>query len=192
MRQLDDTDREILRLLAADGRRPYSDIGNEVGLSGPAISSRVEQLQRLGVIEKFTITLDESKLRDVVPVLIEFDVEIGAAKAVYETLRTANSTQQVYRSSESRVVVHALLPDEQIDEWITETLDVERLLDYEANLLVESARPKTLDTDAFSISCAECGSPMTTEGPSEQVGDRLYQFCCTRCKEEFLEPEASG
>lgn len=186
MRQLDDTDCDILRLLAADGRRPYSEIGQEVGLSGPAVSSRVTQLQRLGVIETFTITLDESKLRDVVPMLVELDVEVGTAETVYESIRTANGTQQVYRASGTRIVAHTLLPDDHVDEWIAETVDPTHIVDYEADLLVDSDRPKTLDGDAFAISCAECGSPMTEEGPSEQVGNRLYQFCCTHCKEEFL------
>ncbi|MFC6725497.1 Lrp/AsnC family transcriptional regulator, partial [Halobium palmae] len=60
MRDLDDTDREILRLLLANARRPYSDIAEHVGLSAPAVSDRVERLQELGVVRGFTLDLDRS------------------------------------------------------------------------------------------------------------------------------------
>jgi len=45
MRDLDDTDLEILSLLAEDARRPFSEIGERVGLSGPAVSDRVTRLR---------------------------------------------------------------------------------------------------------------------------------------------------
>ena len=45
MRELDETDVQILSLLAEDARRPYSDIGETVGLSGPAVSDRVTRLR---------------------------------------------------------------------------------------------------------------------------------------------------
>lgn len=42
MRDLDETDMEILSMLAADSRRPFSEIGEEIGLSGPAVSGRID------------------------------------------------------------------------------------------------------------------------------------------------------
>ena len=50
MHGLDDTDREILRLLLEDGRRPYREIASEVELSAPAVSDRVERLRELGLL----------------------------------------------------------------------------------------------------------------------------------------------
>ena len=41
MRDLDETDITILELLAKNSRQSYSDIGEQVGLSGPAVSNRV-------------------------------------------------------------------------------------------------------------------------------------------------------
>ena len=49
MVDLDETDLDILSLLADDARRPYSDIGDVVGLSGPAVSDRVAGLREAGV-----------------------------------------------------------------------------------------------------------------------------------------------
>jgi Lrp/AsnC family leucine-responsive transcriptional regulator len=55
---LDRIDREILRLLTEDGRRPHAAIAKEVGLSGPAVHERVRKLEKCGVIKGYTVVLD--------------------------------------------------------------------------------------------------------------------------------------
>jgi DNA-binding Lrp family transcriptional regulator len=52
---MDDTDREIIRILKDDGRATYSDIGKRVSLSEGAVRKRVKALIDSGVIRRFTI-----------------------------------------------------------------------------------------------------------------------------------------
>ncbi|MDH4221357.1 MAG: Lrp/AsnC family transcriptional regulator [Candidatus Bathyarchaeota archaeon] len=52
---MDDTDREIIRILKNDGRATYSDIGKRVSLSEGAIRKRIKALVDSGVIRRFTI-----------------------------------------------------------------------------------------------------------------------------------------
>lgn len=52
---MDDTDREIIRILKDDGRATYSDIGKKVSLSEGAIRKRMKALVDSGVIRRFTI-----------------------------------------------------------------------------------------------------------------------------------------
>lgn len=51
MRDLNDPDITILELLAKNSRQSYSDIGKQVGLSGPAVSNRAQRLQESGIIQ---------------------------------------------------------------------------------------------------------------------------------------------
>ncbi|WP_245180805.1 Lrp/AsnC family transcriptional regulator [Haloarcula amylovorans] len=67
MRDLDETDLEILQLLMSNARRPYSDIADIVGLSAPAVSDRVARLQEMGIINRFTLDVDGSQLRKGIP-----------------------------------------------------------------------------------------------------------------------------
>jgi len=53
--KMDDTDREIIRILKNDGRATYSDIGKRVSLSEGAIRKRIKALVDSGVIRRFTI-----------------------------------------------------------------------------------------------------------------------------------------
>lgn len=52
---MDDTDREIIRILKNDGRATYSDIGKRVSLSEGAVRKRIKALVDSGVIRRFTI-----------------------------------------------------------------------------------------------------------------------------------------
>ena len=47
MRGLDETDEEILDILLDDGRKPYSEIAEAVGLSAPAVSDRIDRLREI-------------------------------------------------------------------------------------------------------------------------------------------------
>lgn len=53
--KMDDTDREIIRILKNDGRATYSEIGKRVSLSEGAIRKRIKELVDSGVIRRFTI-----------------------------------------------------------------------------------------------------------------------------------------
>lgn len=52
------TDLRILEILQRDGRRPYADLGAEVGISGPSAHERVKKLEVRGVITGYSATVD--------------------------------------------------------------------------------------------------------------------------------------
>lgn len=62
MRDLDDVDRELLVLLARNGRATFNDLGARVGLSAPAAKRRVDRLVADGVIASFTAVVDPAAL----------------------------------------------------------------------------------------------------------------------------------
>ena len=55
---MEETDREILRLLLADGRMSYTDLGRATGLSTSAVHQRVRRLEQRGVIKGYTAVVD--------------------------------------------------------------------------------------------------------------------------------------
>lgn len=59
---LDRLDEQIIALLVADARRTYADLGDEVGLSAPAVKRRVDRLRSGGAIAGFTVRLDPAAL----------------------------------------------------------------------------------------------------------------------------------
>lgn len=59
---LDQTDRMLLALLKEDARRKYSELGEAVHLSPPAVHERVKKLERAGVIRRYTVEIDHAAL----------------------------------------------------------------------------------------------------------------------------------
>lgn len=55
---MEEIDREILSLLAAEGRMSYTDIGKRTGLSTSAAQQRVRRLERRGVITGYRALVD--------------------------------------------------------------------------------------------------------------------------------------
>jgi len=59
---LDDKDLMILRVLAENARSPYTEIAKRVGLSDVAVIKRIRKLEHVGIIKRYTIEIDPSKL----------------------------------------------------------------------------------------------------------------------------------
>src|SRR5271157_2451108 len=56
-KKMDDTDRQIIKLLKDDARAGYGEIGAKVGLSEGAVRKRIKTLSDEGVIRKFTVKI---------------------------------------------------------------------------------------------------------------------------------------
>ncbi len=59
---MDDLDRGIIGCLLRDARATFAEIGEEVGLSSPAVKRRVDRLVASGAIRGFTAVVDPAAL----------------------------------------------------------------------------------------------------------------------------------
>jgi len=59
---VEETDRNILRLLAADGRMSFTDLGKATGLSTSAVHQRVKRLEQRGLIQGYGATVDHDQM----------------------------------------------------------------------------------------------------------------------------------
>ncbi|MEZ5092628.1 Lrp/AsnC family transcriptional regulator [Nocardioides sp.] len=59
---MEETDRKILTLLAADGRMSFTDLGKATGLSTSAVHQRVKRLEKRGLIKGYGATIDHDQI----------------------------------------------------------------------------------------------------------------------------------
>lgn len=59
---MDEIDRKIIELLAADAKRSLADIGGHVGLSPSSVNERIRRLSASGAIRRFTLDVDPSAI----------------------------------------------------------------------------------------------------------------------------------
>jgi Lrp/AsnC family leucine-responsive transcriptional regulator len=187
MRDLDETDLEIISLLAEDARRPYSDIGEAVGLSGPAVSDRVTRLQEADVINQFTIDVNRSQLRAGVPVLIQVTVAAGHIDTAQDRIRSAECVEHVFVTAEGGIWFYARVEAHNVRTWVENLLDEVTLESYSVTLVDEVEWAPTVDGVEFALSCVECGNTVDSEGETARIDGEIYHFCCPSCLARFEE-----
>lgn len=105
---LDGVDRQIVELLAEDGRRSASDVGRDVGLSPAAAKRRIDRLERIGVIRGYRAVLDHTRLGSGIEAFVELrfagatqvdDIEgtVAGMPEVVEAFTTAGDPDALVR-----------------------------------------------------------------------------------------------
>jgi len=189
MRDLDETDLEILQLLLSDARRPYSDIADAVGLSAPAVSDRVARLEETGVINRFTLDVDRSQLRGGIPVLITLEVASAgpAVASIRDRLLDESAVEHVFTTAEADLVVNARVPDNDVASWLADAIGEDAVDDFKVTLLAGADWAPDLGGTEFALSCAQCGNTVDSEGTATRIDGERYQFCCPSCEARFEE-----
>lgn len=121
---LDEIDREILNILYENSRATYVDIGNKVNLSRVAVKSRIEALEKEGIIEGYTIMINSQKLGKMVSVYFDIEVEPRYLYEVAKTIAKEECTTDVHiMTGSSNLHVHAILEySEDLDKFLKERL----------------------------------------------------------------------
>ena len=184
MRDLDEIDRTIIRLLLENARRPYSDIADHVELSAPAVANRVDRLESLGVIRGFTLDLDRSMVRDGMAALVELAVDPGHTETVADSLRGDDRIEHLYRTADARVVVHARLGATGVDGLLV-TVETDHLREIDVSPLSSADWTPQFGEATLAVDCVECGNPVTSEGERAVIDGTQYHFCCGSCLANF-------
>ena len=119
---IDTIEGQIVRLLQQNARRTYGSIGQEVGLSAPAVKRRVDRLEATGVIRGYTALVDHAYL--------------GQAVEAFAELRFAGSTRvdDIEEIAHDVPEVHAIFTvagDPDALAWIrvSDVQDLKRVID---------------------------------------------------------------
>jgi Lrp/AsnC family leucine-responsive transcriptional regulator len=187
MRGIDDTDRDILRHLAADARQSYRAIADAVDLSPPAVADRIDRLRDLGVIQGFTVDLDRSLLAGGTPVLCDLHVRPGAVERVSGGIESAPETEHVFTTADAHVVFQATLAERDVRELLDAAINIESVAEYDVSLLSSSTWTPQVGDVAFAPECVECGNAVDEEGTTARLDGEVYHFCCPSCESQFTE-----
>ncbi len=185
MRELDDTDRNILRLLLEDGRRPYSEIADRVGVSPPTVSDRVERLGELGVIDRFTLDLDRGRFDDGLEVMIDVQLTPDAGPAVRDRFASVEGVEQVLATADGRLTVVAVVEDTDVGSLLTGAVDTDHIADYDVHILTDTIRTPHVGEGTLDLQCEECSSDVAGDPVTGTYEGERRHFCTEGCRERF-------
>lgn len=84
---MDSTDKKILDVLSENSRISFKDLSKKLRISDVAVKKRTDKLVKSGVIKKFTLEIDNSKVGKSVTSLVLIKSEAGKTKEIASALR---------------------------------------------------------------------------------------------------------
>ncbi|AZB41581.1 Lrp/AsnC family transcriptional regulator [Bacillus sp. FJAT-42376] len=75
--KIDDKDRKILNELSKNSRISMRELGRSIGMSAPAVTERIKQMESYGIIKGYTLDIDYGKAGYPVSCIIEATVKNG-------------------------------------------------------------------------------------------------------------------
>lgn len=80
---MDEIDLKLLRLLQQNSRTPVKTLAGEVNLSSPAVSARIDRLEKQGVIRGYTLDIDPLQLGHHILAYIRLDMQPSQKQEFY-------------------------------------------------------------------------------------------------------------
>ncbi|GAD51789.1 transcriptional regulator trh3, AsnC family [Halarchaeum acidiphilum MH1-52-1] len=133
---MDDLDRQILDVLRRDARTPYTEIGDELGVSEGTIRNRVERLQEEGIIERFTVSTSTGNVKAMIEVDVAVDVDTHAVGDQIAEWPEVDFVWQVSGELDIVVVVDAKNTG-RVNELITKTRELDDVTTTKTRLILD-------------------------------------------------------
>ena len=140
---LDDLDQKIIRCLIQNARMPYSEIGQQVGISRVAVKMRVQALEKNGIIEEYTTIINPQTISGAISCYFEIETVPDTLEEVISILEKNDTVTQIYRvTGKSRLHVHAVSPSqEELEQLLHGTMDhLPGVLECSTNIILSRVK----------------------------------------------------
>ncbi|MCK8523484.1 AsnC family transcriptional regulator [Aquimarina sp. D1M17] len=94
---IDDIDVSILKQLQKDARLSFAEVGRTIKLSASAVRERILKMEDTGVIKKYGIEIDHSKVGYDLEAFILVKVFHGKLKLLLSTIPSISEIEKAYR-----------------------------------------------------------------------------------------------
>ena len=146
-RELDEIDLKIITELLSNGRASYRRIAERIGVSVATVASRVEALERRGVIRGYTALVDPAKLGYQITAVIELRITSGNILEVQRRISEDPHVFSVYdvTGEADSIVLARFRSREELSRFVKRVLsmeEVERTVTHIAlEIVKEDPRP---------------------------------------------------
>ncbi|WP_291869293.1 Lrp/AsnC family transcriptional regulator [Maribacter sp.] len=111
---VDKIDKQLLELLKENSRVSFADLGRKINLSPSAVRERVQKMEELGVIQKYSITIDNKKLGCDIEAFILLKIFPGQLKFVLDIIKDFPEVKEAHRITGSQNIHLKVVLENQI------------------------------------------------------------------------------
>ena len=182
----DRTDLEIIRILQENARTPVMNIAKEVNMSRPTVNSRIERLQKGGIIKKFTTIIDRDAISKNILLILRMKVDkkkIGALKEMNEII-------EIYETlGEKNLTCKAIVRDmERLQEFIKRISDL-GAGEIDSTIVLNTIKEEYESTVGpeigITLNCEYCGSEVKGSHFKFKIHNKEHYFCCPVCLKSY-------
>ncbi|MGQ4834170.1 MAG: TRASH domain-containing protein [Candidatus Asgardarchaeia archaeon] len=176
MVKLDEYDLKMLYLLRDNARLSISELSHLLNLSRPTIKSRIERLEKEGIIQKYTIKVKDEILeaKNLILLLVESDS--------IENFDQFEEITEVNKISKNKFFIKV---------WVATMNELKRIIDSGAFDVLEifpviERKEKEMPLKIkITFKCDYCGKEIEGEPIIYKYRNKVYFFCCNTCLREY-------
>ncbi|ACJ16324.1 transcriptional regulatory protein [Thermococcus onnurineus NA1] len=176
MTKLDELDLKLIYLLMDNSRLSISELAERLSVSRPTVKTRLEKLEKEGIIQRYTIKLhpELQKAHNVVALIIKTDKP--------EKLREFEEIIEINRFTSKKYLIKVAVEDMEGLRNVIEGAGFEVL---EIMPILESIEKEHPPKVKVPFKCDYCGKEIVDEPIVYKYRNRVYFFCCPTCLREF-------
>lgn len=136
---LDEIDRNILRILQDDARTSYREIQDKLGISIGTIHNRISKLKKNGVIEGYTLRLNNEKLGYKLTFLIRINCDGKFTEAILDDLKEIPEVCSIFHTTgeQSAALICRFRESEDVHSFIRELNQKEYITRTNSNMILK-------------------------------------------------------
>jgi len=105
----DNTTRNILNLLRKNARMSYKEIAESLGKPESTIRDRILRMEKIGLIQGYTVILDKKQLGFECSALVLADVDYEKLEDVTKKLQNTNNVLRIYHTSGNKRIAFVVV-----------------------------------------------------------------------------------
>lgn len=174
--KLDELDLKLIYMLMDNARMSISELAERLGVSRPTVKTRLEKLEKEGIIEGYTIKLNPELQRAHNLIALIIKTENPEKLEEFDEIIEAN------RFTSTKYIIKVAVENMESLRRVIEGANIEVL---EVMPILESKVKKTSPKVKIPFKCDYCGKEIVGEPIVYKYRNRVYFFCCPTCFREF-------
>jgi len=169
-------------MLQKNSRSSNSEIASTVGVSVPTVKSRIDGLEKNGVIKRFSVVINRNAFQKNMIVYLLFE----APPEKISELASQDSILELNVVSGRTILAKALFPTIQTFTQFLGNLDVQNLRIMPVLETKKEEHEAEVGPEmGVKMECAYCGTEIKNEWHKMKKQNRTLYFCCPVCLRNY-------
>lgn len=137
--QLDEIDKEIIRILQEDARTSYREIQDQLSISIGTIHNRISKLKEKRIIEGYTLKLNNTKLGYKLTFLIRINIDGKHTEEILNEIREKSEVCSVFHTTgeQSAALICRFRESEDVHNFVRELNEKDSITRTVSNMVLK-------------------------------------------------------